>query len=101
MAGYNGFSKSNNAIAAEEAGFLTASAAAKWMKRFGIRVSAKIIAETVRYIERHHTSSHFNCTPYYSKFSLFEKRKELRLAAVVLGEKKEIVHENAHITYLV
>jgi hypothetical protein len=61
MAGYDGFSKSNNALHAEGQGLLPIS-----------RISAKtkipsaLIREFVSPKEKHHTSAHYNLTDYYS-----------------------------------
>ena len=60
MAGYDGFSKSNNAIDAEDRGLMNASSVAK---RIG--VTAAIVKKHCQHDEWHHTSSHYNKTEYY------------------------------------
>jgi hypothetical protein len=62
MAGYDGFSKSNNALAAERDGKMTAGRLAKaW------HTTAAVIKQVFKTREYHHTSSWFNCTDYYDK----------------------------------
>jgi hypothetical protein len=58
MAGYDGFSMSNNAIAAYRRGLVTA-------KDTGI--PAHLVEEYCRYEEYHHTSSMYNSTPFYNR----------------------------------
>ena len=66
MSGYDGYSKSNNAVAAEAAGLMTATAAAAALRAQGIPgCTAADVREALRWTERHHTSSHYNMTPYY------------------------------------
>lgn len=60
MAGYNGFSKSNNAIAAEREGRFPLSRAAKQAG-----VPAELIKRFVRAGEWHHSSSWYNRVDYY------------------------------------
>jgi hypothetical protein len=61
MAGYDwDAGKSNNAVAAEEAGLVTASVLAK---RLG--VDAKAIKDNLRYAEWHHSSAMYNKVEYY------------------------------------
>lgn len=60
MAGYAGFSKSNNAVSAELEGLLPATAAAR-----ELRVPAGFIRDEVAPDEWHHTSKMFNATNYY------------------------------------
>jgi hypothetical protein len=62
MAGYDDFSKSNNAVAAERDGKMTAGRLAKaW------HTTAAVIKQVFKTHEYHHTSSWFNCTNYYAK----------------------------------
>lgn len=68
MAGYNGYSKSNNAVAAEEEGLFPATIAAK-----KLGVSAAAIKEILHPCEWHHTSSWFNRTNYYNISDLSEE----------------------------
>jgi len=60
MAGYYGFSKSNNAIEAEEQGLLPASILAK-----KLGVSAVAIKHLMSPDEYHHTGLYYNRTDYY------------------------------------
>jgi len=60
MAGYSGYSKSNNAIDAEERGLMTASALAK-----KLGVTAALIEEHCEPEEWHHSSSWYNRVNYY------------------------------------
>lgn len=58
MAGYCGFSMSNNAVAAYREGLVPAS-------KVGSGIPAALIREHCRYSEWHHTSKHFNATEFY------------------------------------
>ena len=62
MAGYNGHSKSNNAIEAEHRGLMTASAVAKLI---GHGATAAGVVAVLRPAEWHHTSKMYNATDYY------------------------------------
>jgi hypothetical protein len=62
MAGYCGFSKSNNAVRAENDGLVVAS---KLAKLLGGGVTAAIVKAAVHANEWHHTSKFFNCVNYY------------------------------------
>lgn len=62
MSGYNGYSKSNNAIAAEAKGLLPASVIAK---QIGHGATAAGVKAVLTPLERHHTSKMYNCTDYY------------------------------------
>lgn len=66
-AGYDGYSKSNNAIQAEEEGKFPLSQASKIVaSNFGItQKQAKWLLEKIGPCEWHHTSSHYNRTDYY------------------------------------
>lgn len=72
MAGYNGYSKSWNAIAAEDSGLVTRSGITKaWLAENAIDESPLFIKWLVRveYIladEWHHTSKTYNRTKYFS-----------------------------------
>ncbi len=61
MAGYNGFSMSNNAVDAYARGLLPASKAAR---EFGFKSTAAVRA-CVHPSEWHHTSKEFNATDFY------------------------------------
>ncbi|QJC21992.1 hypothetical protein [Arcanobacterium buesumense] len=82
MAGYNGYSKSNNAIAAEEAGLVTLSKITKtWLTENGIEESVKFVKYLIKLgiivaDEWHHTSKFYNQTNYYSAETI---REELEL----------------------
>jgi len=66
VAGYSGYSKSNNAVAAEEAGLLTATAAAKALRAAGLRgCDSRAVALVLNPAEWHHTSKMYNRTHYY------------------------------------
>lgn len=67
MAGYHGFSKSNNAVAAEEDGRFPASVLAK---RIGVKTGA--IKALMSPSEWHHTSSRYNRTNYYDEAEALE-----------------------------
>ncbi|MDE2098383.1 MAG: hypothetical protein KGL39_14105 [Patescibacteria group bacterium] len=71
MAGYDGFSKSNNAVAAEAAGKMTASRLAKVLG-----CSTAAIKEVLSRSEWHHTSSWYNCTDYYDEPILISIARE-------------------------
>ena len=73
MAGYDGFSKSNNAIAAEENGLYPASVLARRLKVKTAAVRALLSPE-----EWHHTSKRYNRTDYYSTEGAVEILDELR-----------------------
>lgn len=76
MAGYDGYSKSNNARAAESQGRYTATALARRLKCKSAAIKALI--ETGEY---HHTSSWYNETLYYD---------EPVLLALASGDEDEI-----------
>ena len=67
MAGYSGYSKSNNAVKAEEEGKYPATVAAKMLG-----VSAEAIQAILTPCEWHHTSSWYNVTYYYDVDGLDE-----------------------------
>jgi len=62
MAGYHSFSKSNNALAAEDAGLWTATALAKALRCETAAVRALLVPA-----EKHHTSCWYNLTDYYEE----------------------------------
>jgi hypothetical protein len=62
MAGYNGFSMSNNAVEAYDRGLLPASKAAR---EFGFKNAAALRA-CVQSSEWHHTSKEFNTTDFFN-----------------------------------
>jgi hypothetical protein len=67
MAGYDGYSKSNNAVDAEGEGRYPLTKAARIVAReTGITVkAARSILLEIRTIEYHHSSKFFNCVDYY------------------------------------
>lgn len=93
MSGYHGYSKSNNAVAAEAEGLYPASVLAK---RIGVRAAA--IKALMRPTEWHHTSAWYNRTQYYSEDDALEIIEELR--AWRPPDSQEIVHEGCTGWYL-
>jgi hypothetical protein len=90
MAGYYGFSKSNNAVEAERSGLMVASklaacAAKAWPRLRGLK--AADVEEVVRPVEWHHTSKMYNCVNYYAFESLFERGVRGRLYRLVLARR--------------
>lgn len=87
MAGYSGYSKSNNAVDAEERGLLVASRLAAWVRKAGGRryrgLTARDIEARLRYAEWHHASCKFNIVNYYDPLSLASacNREALVIAA--------------------
>ena len=73
MAGYFEFSKSNNAVAAEESGRYPATTLGKLLG-----VKPKAIKALLTASEWHHTSSHFNKTDYYDAGEAQERLEELK-----------------------
>ena len=73
MTGYDGFSKSNNAIAAEENGLYPASVLARRLKVKTAAVRALLAPE-----EWHHTSKRYNRTDYYSIETAADMLADLR-----------------------
>ena len=82
MAGYDGFSMSNNARRAYEGGELPASKAAQEFRRQGFKgcTSADVRAGLIR-SSWHHTSKQFNSTDFYST-QLEEGEAEALAAAI-------------------
>jgi hypothetical protein len=73
MAGYNGYSKSNNAIEAEQEGKFPASILAKKLK-----VKTEAIKALLKPCEWHHTSNWYNRTDYYDMEEALEKLDKLK-----------------------
>ena len=103
MSGYNGFSKSNNAVAAEAEGRFPASECAK---RLGVPIEFVRAQGTS---EWHHTSKHFNCTEFFDLDSIRdhletdEGRSQLEAIKTELKAKKStpaIVHAGADVKWL-
>ncbi len=68
MAGYSGFSKSNNAVEAEANGRLPITHAARLLAKLaGLKqADAKALLLQLGTYEYHHTSKNYNVTNYYS-----------------------------------
>ena len=97
MAGYDGFSKSNNALDAEAQGLLPASILAKQM-----RLPVAVIIEAGA-SEWHHTSSWFNRTDYYSRADVeeFLATDEGQEALASARRPRQVVrHENCRVAWL-
>jgi len=73
MAGYDGFSKSINALDAEATGYFPASTLARKLK-----VKTGAIQALLEPSEWHHTSSHYNRTNYYASEDALEIIQALR-----------------------
>ena len=93
MAGYFEFSKSNNAIAAEEDGRYPATQLAK---RLGVTTQA--IKATLEPCEWHHTSKMYNKTDYYDMEEAIDRIDELK--AFRPAKASEIVHENCTVHFV-
>jgi hypothetical protein len=74
MAGYSGYSKSNNAIDAESRGLMTASQCGK-----ALGIPSKCIKKNLEPVEWHHTSKFFNETDYYDCTLLIAIKNEIPL----------------------
>lgn len=84
MAGYDGYSKSNNAVQAEREGKKTASKLAAWIRRRGHLYkgcTAADVAATMKPCEWHHTSKFYNVTNYYDPRDLMGLEVRRALAA--------------------
>ena len=79
MAGYNGWSKSNNAIVAEEGGRYPLSIAVKKMaEKTGVtQKKCRAILEKVGSFEYHHSSKNYNCVDYYDVDDAIEKMDDV------------------------
>ena len=82
MAGYSGYSKSNNAVQAEREGKFTASRLAQRVRRYFRGVTTADIKTALNPCEYHHTSCKYNAIDYYSLLALaeLETRQALRNA---------------------
>jgi len=80
MAGYHGFSKSNNAVYAEENGCFPASTLAR---RLGVQVGA--IKALMESSEWHHSSKYYNKVDYYDGAAML---------AVLVGDMSEFDGED-------
>lgn len=87
MAGYDGFSKSNNAVYAEDSGLMTASALAAEIRQWYRGVQAADITAVLTPTEWHHTSSHYNITNYYNPVDFFELGNRKKLKEILAAKK--------------
>ena len=101
MAGYDGFSKSNNAVAAENAGMLTASAVAR---RIGHGATAAGVKSVLERAAWHHTSKMYNCTDYFDYDSDLEEAAEdgrdLMTEIIAASKPVETVRYRADVEWL-
>lgn len=95
MAGYDGFSKSNNAREAEAAGRYPATEAAR---RLGVPVGA--VRALLRGREWHHTSGWYNRTDYYNISDLEAEDLEA-LRAWRPPARREESHDGCSVVYLI
>lgn len=90
MAGYNGYSKSNNAVLAEMTGEMTATNFAKFLSRkYGYLkgcTAADIKAAKITESSWHHTSCKYNSTNYYD-VELLDDADIARLANYITARK--------------
>ena len=93
MAGYSGYSKSNNAVHAERNGRFPASVLAK---KLGVK-SAAIVA-LIPTSEWHHVSKFFNTINYYDLEQAVERLEELK--AWEEPKENEISYNNCSGSYL-
>jgi len=93
MAGYFEFSKSNNAVAAEESGRYPATTLGKLLG-----VKPKAIKALLTASEWHHTSSHYNKTDYYDAEEAQERLEELK--AWQEPKSGEIIHPGCSGEYI-
>lgn len=93
MAGYFEFSKSNNAVAAEESGRYPATTLGKILG-----VKPKAIKALLTASEWHHTSSHYNKTDYYDAEEAQERLEDLK--AWQEPKAGEIVHPGCSGEYI-
>jgi hypothetical protein len=89
MAGYDGYSKSNNALKAEREGKMNKTSFLKWARKYFRGIKAVDLDAVISPCEWHHTSCKYNCTNYYDPMELaeLETRQELRR---VIAERKEL-----------
>lgn len=89
MAGYAGYSKSNNAVAAEREGKMVATKFAAWVKRWKRYrgCTARDVAAALSPCEWHHTSKRYNCTDYYDPCELVELDVRQKLERAIKTRK--------------
>jgi len=101
MAGYDGYSKSNNAIDAENAGLLTASGVAR---RIGHGATAAGVKAVLKRAEWHHTSKMFNATGYFDfnadLIEAIETDRDLVAEIITASKTPDIIRYIADIEYL-
>jgi hypothetical protein len=88
MAGYNGYSKSNNAVHAENEGRYPLTIAAKILSSY-FGVSQKKVKEFLKEkgtSEYHHTSKFYNVTYYYDVNEIIEAQEKNDKLTKILGE---------------
>jgi len=95
MAGYEGFSKSNNAIEAESSGLFPAS---KIAKKLGHGITPQGIREVLDPAEYHHTSSRYNPTDYYDLEEAKEHFEEIKKISKIKSESR--ILKNAQVEWL-
>jgi len=101
MAGYDGFSKSNNAAFAEREGKMVASklaafAARRWPRLRGL--TAADIESTLEPSEWHHTSSWFVAVNYFDPRDLRQRGVRGRLLKLALARKRSLSAAPVRIT---
>lgn len=103
MSGYNGYSKSNNAVEAEKRKCYPASVCAK-----KLNVPIEFIKSQLSY-EWHHTSNRFNVTKYYNIEDIknvlstnegIEELNSIKNKMKNKMNKSEIVYSNVVVTWL-
>ena len=102
MAGYaDDFSKSNSAIAAENAGLMTASAVARLIGHGATAAGVKAVLEPG---EWHHTSKMYNCTDYFdldtAQEESAEEGRDLIAGIITASKTPKIIRYIADIEYL-
>lgn len=100
MAGYHNFSKSNNAIDAEQSGRFPASIISK---KTGL--PTKFIKECLTSSEWHHSSKHFNVVDYYCLETIQEELETEEFQTNLDNWKKSqnkqpTIYDNCSVTYL-
>lgn len=86
MAGYNGFSESNNMTEAKSDGRLPASLLAKRIKKYFKGVTTKAVSESLHSNEWHHSSKRYNIVNVYDMRQL----GELEVRQVLRNKIKEL-----------
>lgn len=91
MAGYYGFSKSNNAIDAENRGLMVATLLSKKMAKYYKGCTPRDIAACLYPKEWHHTGKMYNCTDYYDFLDFIDLDLRKKLKSIIkdrLASKK-------------